>query len=94
LIDWLINRQQRDALKNRLSLLDFTYMPPSPQFNPASVKGPIASLISLAPGDFHKSALEITAGVRFYNAVAEDERVAKEFLVGGAEEAAYGYYAE
>jgi structural maintenance of chromosome 2 len=76
--------QERDALKAQLSALDFAYTPPSPSFDPQKVKGLVASLVALAPGDYDKAtALEVTAGAKMYNVVVEDERVGKELLVGG-----------
>ncbi|CCM00223.1 uncharacterized protein FIBRA_02251 [Fibroporia radiculosa] len=76
--------EARDAIKHRLSSLDFDYALPYPNFNRSSVKGLVASLISLEPTDFNKStALEITAGGRLYNVVVESEQVGKELLKNG-----------
>lgn len=76
--------QQRDFIKQRLSSLDFDYASPHPNFDRRSVKGLVASLISLDQADYNKStALEITAGGRLYNVVVETEQVGKDLLKNG-----------
>lgn len=76
--------QQRDAVQQRLSYLDFNYSLPHPNFDRRQVKGLVASLVTLAPADFDKStALEITAGGRLYNVVVDNERVGKDLLQNG-----------
>ena len=68
-------RQERDAVRSRLSQLDFNYTPP-PGFDTRKVKGLVVSLLALKPEDHGKStALEISAGGKLYNVVVEDERV-------------------
>ena len=55
-------QQERDAVRSRLSQLDFNYTPP-PGFDMRKVKGLVASLLALKPEDHGKStALEIAAG--------------------------------
>ena len=79
-----ICEQERDAVKQRLSRLDFNYSLPSPNFETRKVKGLVASLIELQQKDYNKStALEITAGAKLYNVVVEDERVGTELLQRG-----------
>lgn len=76
--------EQRDFIKQRLSSLDFDYASPHPNFDRRSVKGLVASLISLDQADYNKStALEITAGGRLYNVVVETEQVGKDLLKNG-----------
>ncbi|KAI9507224.1 condensin complex subunit SMC2 [Russula earlei] len=75
--------QERDAVRSRLSQLDFNYTPP-PGFDTRKVKGLVASLLALKPEDHGKStALEIAAGGKLYNVVVEDERVGKDLLERG-----------
>ena len=74
----------RDSVKQRLVNLNFDYTTPSPNFDRSQVKGLVASLVSLQPGDYDKAtALEITAGTRLYNVVVDNERVGKELLQNG-----------
>ncbi|KAH8105378.1 condensin complex subunit SMC2 [Cristinia sonorae] len=76
--------EERDSVKQRLSFLNFDYTSPSPNFDRSQVKGLVASLVSIKPGDYNKAtALEITAGARLYNVVVENERVGKELLQNG-----------
>ncbi len=75
--------QERDAVRSRLSQLDFNYTPP-PGFDTRKVKGLVASLLALKPEDHGKStALEIAAGGKLYNVVVEDERAGKDLLERG-----------
>ncbi|KAI9457325.1 condensin complex subunit SMC2 [Lactarius psammicola] len=75
--------QERDAVRSRLSQLDFNYTPP-PGFDTRKVKGLVASLLALKPEDHGKStALEIAAGGKLYNVVVENERVGKDLLERG-----------
>ncbi|KAL5522254.1 SMC2 [Sanghuangporus sanghuang] len=76
--------EERDAVRQRLSSIDFSYTPPSPNFDRSRVKGLVASLVSLEPSDYNKStALEITAGGKLYNVVVQDEKVGKDLLQNG-----------
>ncbi|KAI9439026.1 condensin complex subunit SMC2 [Lactarius indigo] len=75
--------QERDAVRSRLSQLDFNYTPPS-GFDTRKVKGLVASLLALKPEDHGKStALEIAAGGKLYNVVVENERIGKDLLERG-----------
>ncbi|KAI0296748.1 condensin complex subunit SMC2 [Multifurca ochricompacta] len=75
--------QERDAVRSKLSQLDFNYSPP-PGFDARKVKGLVASLLALKPEDQGKStALEIAAGGKLYNVVVEDERTGKDLLERG-----------
>ncbi|KAH8113153.1 condensin complex subunit SMC2 [Phellopilus nigrolimitatus] len=76
--------EERDATRQRLASLDFSYTSPSPNFDRSKVKGLVAALITLDPSDFPKStALEITAGGKLYNVVVQDEKIGKELLQNG-----------
>lgn len=64
--------------------LAFDYTSPRPDFDPRSVKGLVATLVSLDAKHHHAAtALEITAGGKLYNVVVQDERVGKELLERG-----------
>ncbi|KAG2135565.1 condensin complex subunit SMC2 [Suillus cothurnatus] len=74
----------RDAVKQRLSSLNFDYSMPYPNFDRAKVKGLVANLTSIPPQHQNKSqALEIVAGGKLYNVVVEDEKVGKDLLQNG-----------
>ncbi|KZT31844.1 hypothetical protein SISSUDRAFT_1038159 [Sistotremastrum suecicum HHB10207 ss-3] len=75
--------ERRDNLRQRLGALDFSYSPPSPDFNHSSVKGLVASLITLDEEHFDKSAALEIAGGRLYNVVVENEKVGKDLLKRG-----------
>ncbi|KAG1878968.1 condensin complex subunit SMC2 [Suillus subluteus] len=65
----------RDAVKQRLSSLNFDYSMPYPNFDRTKVKGLVANLTSIPPQHQNKSqALEIVAGGKLYNVVVEDEK--------------------
>ncbi|KAG1760257.1 condensin complex subunit SMC2 [Suillus occidentalis] len=74
----------RDAVKQRLSSLNFDYSMPYPNFDRTKVKGLVANLTSIPPQHQNKSqALEIVAGGKLYNVVVEDEKVGKDLLQNG-----------
>lgn len=74
----------RDAVKQRLSSLNFDYSMPYPNFDRTKVKGLVANLTSIPPQHHNKSqALEIVAGGKLYNVVVEDEKVGKDLLQNG-----------
>lgn len=76
--------QARDAVKQRLSSLNFDYSMPHPNFDRTKVKGLVANLTSIPPQHQNKSqALEIVAGGKLYNVVVEDEKVGKDLLQNG-----------
>ncbi|KZO91923.1 condensin complex subunit SMC2 [Calocera viscosa TUFC12733] len=76
--------EQRDALRSKLSALEFNYTPPSANFDTRKVHGLVAKLVNL-PASSHASstALEIAAGGRLYNVVVEDEKVGSDLLQKG-----------
>jgi structural maintenance of chromosome 2 len=76
--------ESRDRIKSRLAGMDFSYSDPEPNFDRSSVKGLIASLVSLDE-DKHKyaTALEICAGGRLYNVVVDNEAVGSKLLANG-----------
>ncbi|KIJ53254.1 hypothetical protein M422DRAFT_222637 [Sphaerobolus stellatus SS14] len=76
--------ENRDAVRQRLSNLDFQYSDPHPHFDRSKVKGLVATLITLDEAQHARSpALEITAGSKLYNVVVEDEKVGKDLLQNG-----------
>lgn len=59
---------KRDALKSKLSGLDFQYQSPSGDFDRSKVKGLVATLIELdKANEKYSTALEVCAGGRLYN---------------------------
>ncbi|KAF8512670.1 condensin complex subunit SMC2 [Hysterangium stoloniferum] len=76
--------EKRDAVRQRLSNLDFQYSDPTPNFDRSKVKGLVATLTSLEKQHHARStALEISAGSKLYNVVVEDEQVGKDLLQHG-----------
>ncbi|KAH7922255.1 condensin complex subunit SMC2 [Leucogyrophana mollusca] len=76
--------EERDALKQRLSSLDFNYSSPYPNFDRTKVKGLVATLTTIPREHHNKStALEVVAGGKLYNVVVEDERIGKDLLQNG-----------
>ena len=77
-------REQVDALKRKVSNIDFTYNDPFPGFDRSKVKGLVAQLFCL---DKHKSkagtALEICAGGRLYNVVVDTADTGTQLLQKG-----------
>ncbi|KZT55562.1 condensin complex subunit SMC2 [Calocera cornea HHB12733] len=75
--------EQRDALRSKLSSLEFNYTPPA-NFDTRKVHGLVAKLVNL-PASSHASstALEIAAGGRLYNVVVQDEKVGSDLLQKG-----------
>ncbi|EJT98049.1 Smc hinge domain-containing protein, partial [Dacryopinax primogenitus] len=76
--------EQRDALRSKLSALEFSYTPPSSNFDTSKVHGLVAKLVDL-PASSHASstALEIAAGGKLYNVVVENEKVGSDLLQKG-----------
>ena len=59
---------KRDALRSKLSGLDFQYQSPSRDFDRSKVKGLVATLIELdKANEKYSTALEVCAGGRLYN---------------------------
>ncbi|OJA21244.1 hypothetical protein AZE42_02525 [Rhizopogon vesiculosus] len=76
--------EAHDAVKQRLSSLNFEYSVPYSNFDRTKVKGLVANLTSISPQHHNKSqALEIAAGGKLYNVVVEDEKVGKDLLQNG-----------
>ncbi|KAG8906895.1 Structural maintenance of chromosomes protein 2 [Tulasnella sp. 403] len=72
------------TLKQALTVLDFSYSDPTPNFDRGKVKGLVASLISLDEAHYDlTTALEISAGAKLYNVVVQDEKVASQLLKDG-----------
>ena len=60
--------EKKDAIRNKLSSLDFNYQSPSRDFDRSRVKGLIATLITIQPDKYKYSmAIEVCAGGRLYN---------------------------
>lgn len=77
-------REQCDALKRKVSNIDFSYADPSPNFDRSKVKGLVAQLFTL---DKEKTqagtALEICAGGRLYNVVVDTSETGTQLLQNG-----------
>lgn len=76
--------QEKDAIKSTLAALDFEYSDPHRGFDRSTVKGLVASLVTL--DDAHvdaATALEVCAGGRLYNVVVDDENVGSSILAKG-----------
>lgn len=77
-------KQQADALRRKVSNIDFSYSDPSPNFDRSKVKGLVAQLFTLnkehtAAG----TALEVAAGGRLYNVVVDSAATGKQLLENG-----------
>lgn len=77
-------REQCDALKRKVSNIDFSYADPTPNFDRSKVKGLVAQLFTL---DKEKTqagtALEICAGGRLYNVVVDTAETGTQLLQNG-----------
>ncbi len=77
-------QEQCDALKRKVSSIDFSYTDPSPNFDRSKVKGLVAQLFTL---DKEKTqagtALEICAGGRLYNVVVDTSETGTQLLQNG-----------
>lgn len=77
-------REQCDALKRKVSNVDFSYADPGPNFDRSKVKGLVAQLFTL---DKEKTqagtALEICAGGRLYNVVVDTSETGTQLLQNG-----------
>jgi structural maintenance of chromosome 2 len=69
-------RSDEQELSSRLSTLDFEYQKPTPDFDPAAVKGFVAKLLKLKDPRA-ATALEVVAGARLLNVVVETEETCK-----------------
>lgn len=77
-------REQAEALKRKVTVFDFVYADPSPDFDRSKVKGLVAQLFNL---DKQKTAagmaLEICAGGRLYNVVVDSTETGTQLLQNG-----------
>ena len=77
-------REQAETLKRKVTIFDFSYTDPSPDFDRSKVKGLVAQLFNL---DMQKEAvgmaLEICAGGRLYNVVVESAETGTQLLQNG-----------
>ncbi|KAL8796425.1 MAG: hypothetical protein Q9195_001332 [Heterodermia aff. obscurata] len=77
-------REQAEALKRKVTIFDFAYTDPSPNFDRSKVKGLVAQLFNL---DKEKTAvgmaLEICAGGRLYNVVVDSTETGTRLLQNG-----------
>lgn len=75
---------EADAIKRRVSNLDFNYSDPSPSFDRSKVKGLVANLFTLNKEHTHAGiALEICAGGRLYNVVVDSAETGSQLLENG-----------
>ncbi|KZF25385.1 putative nuclear condensin complex subunit Smc2 [Xylona heveae TC161] len=77
-------REQSEAMKRKVSNIDFTYQDPVPGFDRSKVKGLIAQLFSLDKDKtIASTALEICAGGRLYNVVVDSAETGTQLLQNG-----------
>lgn len=77
-------REQAEALKRKVTIFDFSYTDPSPDFDRSKVKGLVAQLFNLdRPKEAVGMALEICAGGRLYNVVVESAETGTQLLQNG-----------
>lgn len=77
-------REQCDALKRKVSNIDFSYADPSPNFDRSKVKGLVAQLFTLDKEKIQAgTALEICAGGRLYNVVVDTSETGTQLLQNG-----------
>lgn len=77
-------RDQADALKRKVSNVDFNYQDPSPNFDRSKVKGLVAQLFTLDKERTEAgTALEICAGGRLYNVVVDTAEIGTQLLQNG-----------
>lgn len=75
---------QADALRRKVSSLDFSYSDPTPGFDRSKVKGLVAQLFTLEKDHTRAgTALEICAGGRLYNVVVDNEVTGTQLLQHG-----------
>ncbi|KAK3704778.1 Structural maintenance of chromosomes protein 2 [Vermiconidia calcicola] len=75
---------EAEALRRKVAGLDFSYTDPSPSFDRRRVKGLVAQLFNLATEHAEAgTALEICAGGRLYNVVADSAETGKQLLDHG-----------
>jgi structural maintenance of chromosome 2 len=77
-------QNEADAMKRKVSNIDFTYSDPSPNFDRSKVKGLVAQLFTLDE-KFSQAgtALEICAGGRLYNVVVDSADTGSQLLQNG-----------
>lgn len=77
-------REQCDALKRKVSNIDFSYTDPGPNFDRSKVKGLVAQLFTLDKEKTNAgTALEICAGGRLYNVVVDTAETGTQLLQNG-----------
>lgn len=75
---------QADAVKRRVSNIDFTYSDPFPNFDRSKVQGLVAQLFTLDKAHLNAgTALEICAGGRLYNVVVDSADTGTNLLQNG-----------
>ncbi|AGO14091.1 AaceriAGR236Wp [[Ashbya] aceris (nom. inval.)] len=73
-----------EYLKRKVANLEFSYSPPSKDFNPKSVKGIAAQVFTLSEENFDSAnALQICAGGRLFNVIVDNEKTASQLLERG-----------
>ena len=77
-------QKEIDALKRKVSNIDFTYSDPSKNFDRSKVKGLVAQLFTLDKDKTQAgTALEICAGGRLYNVVVDSSETGSQILQKG-----------
>lgn len=75
---------QIDQAKREASFSEFTYSRPHAGFNPSSVKGFVAELLTINEDNMDKCvALQVAAGAKLFNVVVDNEVTGKELLQRG-----------
>ncbi|KJE88760.1 hypothetical protein CAOG_00350 [Capsaspora owczarzaki ATCC 30864] len=72
-----------DALSAKVAALNFNYSDPEPNFDRSTVKGLVATLVTVDKPQVNATALEITAGGRLYNVVVDRDSTAQKLLSNG-----------
>ena len=77
-------RQEADAMKRKVTNIDFSYSDPSPDFDRSKVRGVVAQLFTLNKDKTQAgTALEICAGGRLYNVVVDTADTGTQLLQNG-----------
>mmetsp|Transcript_4456 Transcript_4456/g.19099 ORF Transcript_4456/g.19099 Transcript_4456/m.19099 type:complete len:930 (-) Transcript_4456:1250-4039(-) len=75
-------QDEYDELSARLSSFEFKYSNPTSHFDKSSVKGTVASLLTVR-NPIHSTAIEVAAGGRLYQVVVDSDRTGKALLEKG-----------
>lgn len=75
-------QEKAHTLESKFPQVQFDYSPPTPGFDRARVKGPVARLIKVKDIST-ATALEVTAGNKLFNVVVDTEETGKQLLQKG-----------